>query len=208
MAGAGATRVRTAFCFDLDGTITTLELLPCIAAELGIVEEIATLTRLTMDGLIPFNDSLRLRALILGQVPLKRVHEVIDAVPLEPHLISFIDDHRDDCFVVTGNMDIWVEPLLQRLGCRWFCSEAANEDGTLTVKRILHKGAAVNQLRNEREYQQIVAVGDGANDASMLQSADIGIAYGGVHPPTAATISAANLIIHDPRSLCTLLKAL
>ena len=200
--------MRTAYCFDLDGTVTTLEILPCIAAELGIVEEIATLTRLTMDGRIPFADSLRLRALILGQVPVSRVHDIINAVPLEPSLLRFISNHSDNSFVVTGNINVWVEPLLQRLGCRWFCSEAIQENGRLSLVRILDKGVALHRLRNEGKFQRIVAVGDGANDVSMLNSADIGIAYGGVHPPTPATIAAADLIIHDPDSLCMLLKAL
>jgi phosphoserine phosphatase len=200
--------MSTAYCFDLDGTITTLEILPCIAAELGIAGEIATLTRLTMDGHIPFTDSLRLRALILGQVPVQRVHEIIAAVPLEPSLLEFMSEYRSQCFIVTGNVDAWVGPLLQRLGCRWFCSEATEDNGRLALKRILDKGDAVRRLRVENEFQRFVAVGDGANDVSMLEAADIAIAYGGVHPPTPATIAAADLVINDPDTLCTLLKAL
>ncbi len=200
--------MSTAFCFDLDGTVTTLEILPCIAAELGIAEEIATLTRLTMDGHIPFPDSLRLRALILGQVPAERVHEIIDSIPLEPMLLSFIDAFNDASFIVTGNLDIWVEPLLSRLGCRWFSSKTKQDSGRLVVEHILDKGEAIRSLRREGKYERIVAVGDGANDISMLEEADIAIAYGGVHPPIPGTIIAADLVINHPSSLCTLLKAL
>ena len=134
--------MKTAFCFDLDGTISSLEILPCIAAELGIADEIATLTRLTMDGHIPFTDSLRLRTLILGQIPLDRVHAIIDAIQLDCDLLSFLDDYRSDCFIVTGNLDLWVAPLLQRLGCGWHCC----------VKRTLpsHTAASILQRRRPR----------------------------------------------------------
>ena len=46
--------MKKIFCFDLDGTITTQEILPLIAAELDLYEEISTLTQATINGLIPF----------------------------------------------------------------------------------------------------------------------------------------------------------
>ncbi|MGN2253510.1 HAD-IB family phosphatase [Frateuria sp. GZRe12] len=200
--------MSTAFCFDLDGTISTLEILPCIAAELGVAEEIATLTQLTMDGLIPFTDSMRLRTLILGQVAVERVREIVRAVPLDRALTDFLRQHPAQSFVVTGNLDIWVEPLLQTLGCRWFCSEAAHDQGRLRLMRVLDKGQAVRDLRATGRFDRIVAIGDGANDVPMLRDADVAIAYGGVHAPVHATISASDFVIHHPDSLCTLLKAL
>ncbi|CBL46680.1 Phosphoserine phosphatase [gamma proteobacterium HdN1] len=198
----------TAFCFDLDGTLTTTEILPCIAAELGVAGEIATLTRLTMGGLIPFEDSMRLRTLILGQVPLARVHEVIASVPMAGELFDFVRCNVDRCFVVTGNLDLWIAPLVEQLGCQVFSSRAILMDGMVRLESILVKDEAVHQLRASGRFDRIVAVGDGANDVAMLHAADLGIAYGGVHAPAGATIQAANLVIHDAGTLCKLLKAL
>src|SRR5690625_19018 len=54
-------RMKTAFCFDLDGTVTTQEILPLISKEVDLHEEINLLTQLTLDGLIPFQNSFKLR---------------------------------------------------------------------------------------------------------------------------------------------------
>ena len=197
-----------AICFDLDGTLTTTEILPCIAAELGVAGEIATLTRLTMTGKILFEDSMRLRTLILGQVPLTRVHEVLISIPVAGVLLDFIQQNTDRCFVVTGNLDIWIAPLIQRIGCGVFSSSAKLVDGMVRLESILSKDKAVDALRTSGRFDRIVAVGDGANDVAMLNAADLGIAYGGVHAPAASAILAADMVVHDAGTLCKILKAL
>ena len=200
--------MKTAFFFDLDGTITTTELLPCIASELGVADEIATLTRLTMDGLIPFTDSMRLRCLILGQVPLERAYSVVDSIPMQSELVDFINSRPEQCAVVTGNLDIWLQPLMERLACRWFCSSATISSGCVRLNHIIDKGQVVRESRASGKFERHVAIGDGANDVSMLSEAEIGIAYGAVHPPAPCTVDASTLLVNSPEALCKLLKAL
>ena len=200
--------MKTAFCFDLDGTITTTEILPCIASELDVTDEIATLTRLTMDGHVPFTDSMRLRCLILGQVSVERVHTVIESIPLDSEIVNFINARTDQCFIITGNLDIWMEPLRQKLRCEWICSNASIANNRLKLDHILDKGTAAANLRSRHSFDRYVAVGDGANDAPMLEASDIGIAYGGVHAAATITTQNANLIVNSSDTLCNLLKAL
>ncbi|MDY0013020.1 MAG: HAD-IB family phosphatase [Rhodocyclaceae bacterium] len=197
----------TAFCFDLDGTVTTTEILPCIASELGIAEEMAVLTRSTMDGHIPFESSFRLRCLLLGQIATEKVRQLVADVPLDAGIFSFIRERAQDCYIVTGNLDIWISSLVEKLGCSVFSSKGVYQDGLLRVTHVFNKSDAIDRLRF-RGYRRIVAVGDGANDAGMLSAACVGIAFGGVHAPALSAITAADAIVYESSTLCRLLKTL
>ena len=106
---------RTIFAFDLDGTVTREETLPILAGELGLSEEMARLTRLTMDGHIAFSESFRLRFHILKEIPLATIQGIMDTVALDPVIVGFIRSRAEDCAIVTGNLDLWVEPIIKKL---------------------------------------------------------------------------------------------
>ena len=147
LAARGA---RTIFAFDLDGTVTREETLPILAGELGLSEEMARLTRLTMDGHIAFSESFRLRFHILKEIPLATIQGIMDTVALDPVIAGFIRSRAEDCAIVTGNLDLWVEPIIKKLGCRAFTSVSAWDDREgLMLASILDKGAAVRTLREE-----------------------------------------------------------
>jgi phosphoserine phosphatase len=200
--------VSTAFCFDFDGTITRQEILPAIASELGLSEEMALLTSLTMRGLIPFESSFRLRCRILRDVPVSRVRDIVSDIPLDPLIESFINENRDRCAVVTGNLDVWVGHIVKRLACESATSVGvAPEDSLESVSRVVRKDEAVKALR-ERGFSRVVAIGESFNDVPMFHAADIGVAYGGVHTPIPEIIQLSRYVVFESPALCRLLNTL
>ncbi len=119
------------FLFDLDGTITTQEILPLIARELGIEEKMESLTRRTMAGEIPFEFSFQMRVNMLKKIPISRVQKIVSRVPLSPYITRFINNHKAQCIVVTGNLDVWIAPLVCQLDIPFYSSLATYHNDTL-----------------------------------------------------------------------------
>jgi phosphoserine phosphatase len=199
--------MSTAFCFDLDGTVTRAELLPIIAEEVDLAEEIGLLTEATIKGIIPFEKSFRLRCRLLADVPVSVVNKAVAQVELEAGLVDFISDHADQCFIVTGNLNVWIAPLLERVPCGFFSSEAEVSDDRLgKVTKVLNKADAVESLRER--FDTIVAVGEGMNDVPMFEKADIGIAHGAIHTPSEALRQLSDYWTTSGGGLCRLLNSL
>lgn len=194
------------FAFDLDGTVTTEEILPRLAREIGLEREMALLTRLTLDGSIDFEVSFRLRFHLLRHIPLGRAREIVVATPLDPAIAGFIREHAAQCVIMTGNVDCWIEPLLERLNCACWCSKTAiSEDGPRLVS-ILDKGRAVRELK--KRGHRVIAIGESANDVPMFREADMGIAYAGVHEPAEALKEVAGRMAANGKELCAMLAAM
>lgn len=195
----------TVFLFDFDGTITAAELLPLIAREVGLEEQIGALTRDTMDGRLPFDESFRSRVELLRATPIARVAEIVAEAPVFPRLLDWIVEHRDRCWVVTGNLDCWVAGWMERHGLRCFSSTAALEDGEVAgVASVLRKESVLEQFAGRRT----VMVGDGANDAQIMADADVGIGFATVHDLPPVVLEVADWVVLNEEALCRTLSQL
>lgn len=188
------------FIFDLDGTITKIETLPLLANELDLADEIKLITDLTLQGKISFAKSFKLRWLVLKNIPVKKIHEIMETVELDENILEFIRENKKICAIVTGNLDCWIEPLIKKIDCEIFSSQS--EFNELT--KILNKAEVVREMK--KSVDKIISVGDSFNDIQMFRESDISVAYGGVHEIPADMKKFANYTVYDGKTLCELLK--
>ena len=199
--------MKKIYCFDLDGTVTSQELLPLIAAELDLYDEISALTQATINGLITFERSFKLRCKLLSDVPIKKVQEVAEKVKLNELIVQFIKEKKDNSYIVTGNIYEWIQPIIEKIGCKVFCSKGKFTSGKLSgLEKIINKGEVVKELRGSDK--SIISVGDSMGDVLMFQESDLSIAYGGVHEPIETLKKVSNYIVYEENSLCRLLNTL
>ena len=92
------------FLFDLDSTITCKE----IAEKVNGQKEMRELTEATMNGEIPFKSSFLKRVEILSVMNVSETRAMVAEIPLNENIAQFIRENRDRCYVVTGNLDIWI----------------------------------------------------------------------------------------------------
>ena len=159
-----------------------------------------------MRGELPFKQSFLQRVELLKQIPVSEVCELIGEIQLNEPLVEFIRRHQNRCYIVTGNLDLWIEKLIQKLGMEknTFCSKALVEhDYIQDVSSIVDKNAVIGQM-----VLPFVAVGDGNNDAEMIEAAEIGIGYGGVREIAPSVLACASHAVYQEQKLVEFLERL
>lgn len=166
------------FLFDLDSTITKKEILPTISEEIGKLSEMRELTEATMRGEIPFKTSFLNRVKILSDINVSKVSDIVAEIPLNNEISKFIKNNRERCYIVTGNLDVWISKLMKKLNIKnnLYCSKAlVKNDKIDDVINVADKELIAKQF-----VKPLVVIGDGSNDVGMAKIADISIGFGGV----------------------------
>ena len=182
-------RNRRLVAFDMDSTLIAAEVIDELAKAAGVGREVAAITESAMRGEIDFKESLRRRLRQLKGLPADTLETVAQRIPLNEgaeRLITNLKRFGYKIAIISGGFTYFGKRLQQRLGVDYvFANELEIVDGRLTgevVGEIVDaaKKAEVLRMIAEKEklsLQQVIAVGDGANDLPMLGIAGLGIAY-------------------------------
>ena len=174
---------------DMDSTAIQIECIDEIAKLAGTGDMVSAITERAMRGELDFSQSLRQRVATLKDAPEGILQEVKQHLPLMPGLVETVKElknHGWKVAIASGGFTYFAEVLQQKLGLDFI---AANQfeiiDGKLTgnvqgaIVDAQYKAQTLQQLAQQFNIatENTVAIGDGANDLTMMQVANVGVAY-------------------------------
>ncbi|MBQ6099577.1 MAG: phosphoserine phosphatase SerB [Methanobrevibacter sp.] len=174
--------------FDLDNVIIDGEAIDEIGKLANVEEDIAEITEKAMQGEIDFETSIKDRVQLLEGTSIEDIEKVADDLPLmagAEKTINCLKEKDVDVAIISGSFDVVADKVKDKLGVETvYTNSFTVEDGKLTgeVTGPLVSGSKLDVLKDHVEKEgitldEVVAVGDGANDISMIESAGCGIAF-------------------------------
>ena len=180
---------RRLVVFDMDSTLIEGEVINALAEAAHVGDQVSTITEQAMAGKLDFKEALRQRVALLKGLPEEVLKEVADSMQLMPGAEEVTRTLKAMGFklaLISGGFYYFANRLKERLGFDYvFANELEIKDGIVTGRlkgRIIDKDAKGKILREIAEKEglrldEVVAIGDGANDEIMLKNAGIGIAF-------------------------------
>lgn len=182
-------RNRRLFAFDMDSTLIRGEVIDELAKMAGVGGEVTKITESAMRGEIEFKESFRRRVGLLRGLPEQKVRELLGTIPLvegAEQLIGTLKMLGYKTAILSGGFTFFARHLQERLGIDYiFANELDIVDGKVTgeitteIVDGARKAELLRQIARQENIslEQVVAVGDGANDLPMLGIAGMGIAF-------------------------------
>ncbi len=204
-------RRKAVLVADMDSTIVTSETLDEIAAQAGIKDRIAEITKRSMNGEIDFATALRERVAMLKGLDISALERTWAATQFSPGarmLVATMRSFGATTALVSGGFTFFTERVAAELGFDLHRANTLLDDGSSLTGEVGEpildrdtKLATLKELAEKRGVQlaATLAVGDGANDLAMLKEAGLGVAY---HAKPIVASEVTNQIEHtDLRSL-------
>jgi phosphoserine phosphatase len=182
-------RNRRLICFDMDSTLIKTEVIDELADRAGVGEKVRAITESAMRGEIDFSESFKQRIALLEGLDESVLKEIADNLPImdgAERLISILKKVGFKIAILSGGFTYFGNALKKRFDVDYvYANELEIVDGKLTGK---HLGDIVDGKRKAEllklivqvekiDIEQVIAVGDGANDLPMLNLAGLGIAF-------------------------------
>jgi phosphoserine phosphatase len=183
-------RSKRLVVFDMDSTLIEQEVIDEVARAVGCHEQVAALTDRAMNGELDFASAFAARVeLLRGARLVDVIAQVVPTLALRPgaeDLIRVLKKLGYKLAVISGGFSAFVDPIKDRLGLDYAFSNELDLEGGVLTGRV--RGAIVDRQRKADllsmvaqtegiQLDQVMAVGDGANDLTMLERAGLGVAF-------------------------------
>jgi phosphoserine phosphatase len=182
-------RNRRLVCFDMDSTLIEAEVIDELAIAAGVGEQVIAITEAAMRGELDFKQSFARRlALLQGldESVLAGIAANLRLTEGAEKLISSLKKLGYKTAILSGGFNYFGRYLQQKLGIDYvYANELDIVEGKVTGKVIGNvvdgqRKAELLAMLAQKEgiaLEQVIAVGDGANDLPMLSVAGLGIAF-------------------------------
>ena len=182
-------KVTCLLVMDLDGTLIRQEGIDLLAQEAGAGEKVAEITAQAMNGELDFSASLEARVALLKGLEISAFQKILKQIEITQGaegLITELHQRGYKVGLVSGGFHEVIDPIARSLGIDLVrANRLQTFDGRLTGKVL---GEIVTPERkkdslltwakeNHVPRSQTIAMGDGANDLPMIETAGIGIAF-------------------------------
>ena len=176
-------------CFDMDSTLIKTEVIDELADRAGVGEQVRAITEAAMRGEIDFSESFKQRVALLKGLDESVMQEVAEGLPImdgAKRLMSILKKCGFKIAILSGGFTYFGNHLKKLFDVDYvYANELEIIDGKLTGN---HVGDIVDGKRKAEllkliaqvekiDLEQVIAVGDGANDLPMLNLAGLGIAF-------------------------------
>ncbi len=182
-------RDRRLVVFDMDSTLIEAEVIDELAKKAGVGEQVIEITERAMRGEIDFRESFKQRLALLEGLSENCLSDIAESLKLTPgaeKLISTLNVLGYRTAIISGGFRYFGEYIKDKLGMDYvFANQLEIIDGKLSgrvcgdVVDAERKAELLKELAEKENInlQQVIAVGDGANDLKMLSVAGLGIAF-------------------------------
>lgn len=183
------TKTKGLLVMDVDSTLVQEEVIDLLGAEAGLGEKIAAITERAMNGELDFKRALEERVSLLKDLPEAIFEQVFQKIHFNRGAKELVNElHRRGYKVglVSGGFHETVDRLAAAANIDYVVANRLEvKNGLLTGRTlgdIVTKEVKVAKLKewaaeNGLTLDQTIAMGDGANDLPMIQTAGIGIAF-------------------------------